>query len=306
MLHYYCIIAALLLHYCCIIITLLLHYYFIIVVLLLLHYYYIIVALLLHYCCIIITILLHYYYNIDVLLLLLLLHYCCIIITILLYYYYYYYNIVALLLHYRCIIITLLTIFTDAGPINFIDEAMPRIGHLPEGVSVVYDVKSHVHALQFLPEMEEIKFPTTAIFKSCQYLPEEFSVFFILKHGHSYLKKECVFSVSSQHRTYVSVCLTSKKIIFTYNNKKSKFRNAILTDNKWHTVGFSVTGSHVTMTTDCLHRRKHKLRRNFPSFLEIQNSVIRIAKCESCNSAFQVMTFIMYLCSYNAKSQDGG
>jgi hypothetical protein len=46
------------------------------------------------------------------------------------------------------------------------------------------------------------------------------------------------------------------------------------------------------MTTDCLHRRKHKLRRNFPSFLEIQNSVIRIAKCESCNSAFQVRLFI--------------
>ncbi|XP_060566810.1 thrombospondin-type laminin G domain and EAR repeat-containing protein-like [Ruditapes philippinarum] len=179
------------------------------------------------------------------------------------------------------------TACTNVGPINFIDEAMPRIGHLPEGVSVVYDVKSHVHALQFLPEMDEIKFPTTAIFKSCQYLPEEFSVFFILKHGQSYLKKECVFSISTPHRTYVSVCMTSKKIIFTYNNKKSKFRNAILTDSKWHTVGFSVTGSHVTMTTDCLHRRKHKLRRNFPSFLEIQNSVIRIAKCESCNSAFQ-------------------
>lgn len=152
----------------------------------------------------------------------------------------------------------------------------------------MYDVKSHVHALQFLPETEEIMFPTSSIFKSCQYFPEEFSVFFILKHGSAYLKKECVFSISTVHRTYVSVCLTSKKIIFTYNNKKSKFRNSVLTDNKWHTVGFSVTSSHVTMTTDCLNMRKHKLRRSFPSFLEIKSSVIRIAKCESCSSFFQV------------------
>lgn len=183
-------------------------------------------------------------------------------------------------------------VFADVGPINLIDEAIPRLGHLPEGTSVVYDVTSHVHALQFLPETKEIQIPTKSIFMSCQYFPEEFSVFFILKHGREYTKTECIFTVANSQRTFLSVCVSSKKITFTYNDKKSRFRNSVLTDNKWHTIGFSITDSTVTMTTDCLHRRRQNLRRKFPSFLEIQDSVISIARCESCKIAFQVS----YIC----------
>ncbi|KAL4217207.1 hypothetical protein ACF0H5_023659 [Mactra antiquata] len=173
------------------------------------------------------------------------------------------------------------------GPINLIDEAIPKLGHLPEGVSVVYDVTSHVHALQFLPDAREIIIPTKSIFMSCQYFPEEFSVFFIIKHGREFSKTECVLSVKTSQRTVLSVCLSSKKITFTYNDKISRFRNSVLTDNKWHTIGFSVTDSFVTMTTDCLQRRRQTLRRNFPSYLDIQDSVIQIARCESCKIAFQ-------------------
>ncbi|KAH3750043.1 hypothetical protein DPMN_184559 [Dreissena polymorpha] len=181
-----------------------------------------------------------------------------------------------------------INVFSDKGPVNLIDEAFPRIGQLPEGVSVVYDVKSHVHALQFLPNTKDIQIPTRKIFQQCQYFPEEFSVFFIMKHVQMTKHKQCLLSIAHAQKTQLSVCISRKKIVFTFDNKRTRFRSSVLTFNQWHTVGFSVTGSHVTMTTDCLNIRKHKLKRAFPSFLEVENSVINIGGCNSCESAFQV------------------
>jgi len=176
---------------------------------------------------------------------------------------------------------------SDTGPISLIDAAFPRIDQLPDGASVVYDVTTHVHALQFLPDTKHMMLPTRTIFKSCQYFPEEFSVFFVIKHVPT-SKTECVLTITHLEHIYIAVCLSQKRIIFTYDNKRIRFRNSVLRTNKWHTIGFSVTGSHVTMTTDCLNVRRHRLKRPFPRYLEISESVINIGNCEGCSRAFQV------------------
>jgi len=176
----------------------------------------------------------------------------------------------------------------DTGPLNLIDAAFPRLGTLQNGVSVVYDVTSHVHALQFLPDAKDVTFPVTSVFQSCQYFPEEFSIFFIFKHNVTQTK-QCLFSISNaEKQTLLSVCLSKKKVIFTFNNERTRFRSSQLTSNVWHTVGFSVTGSHVTMTSDCLHVRRHRLHRTFPSYLELTGTAMYIAGCVNCQMAFTV------------------
>lgn len=170
---------------------------------------------------------------------------------------------------------------------SLIDAALPRIDQLPDGASVVYDVKTHVHALQFLPDTKQIMLPTRSVFKSCEYFPEEFSVFFVIKYMPT-SSKECILSLTLLSQTYIAICLTKKRVIFTYDNKRTRFRNSVLRRNMWHTIGFSVTGSHVTMTTDCLNVRRHRLKRTFPRYLEISDSVINIGNCEGCQTAFQV------------------
>lgn len=151
-----------------------------------------------------------------------------------------------------------------------------------------------MHALQFLPDTKDIVIPTKNIFRSCQYLPEEFSVFFIIKHSPS-VKKQCILSITFLQRTYLSICLSQKKVIFTFNNRRTRFRNSVLKANKWHTIGFSVTGSHVIMTTDCLNVRRMRLKRTFPSYLEISDSVINIGHCDGCETAFQVGSCIFIM-----------
>ena len=187
-------------------------------------------------------------------------------------------------------------LLSDVGPVNLIEKAIPKIGRLPEGVSVVYDAKSHVHALQFLPETTSIEFPASTIFKSCQYFPEEFSVFFVLKHGKYYQESECIFSINSNipGQIIVAICITKRKIVFIFDNKKTEFRNSVFKDDKWHTVGFSVTGSHVLLTTDCLKLRKRKLRRTFPSFLNVESSIISIARERDGKPVLQVRPYYSF------------
>ncbi|WAR10021.1 TSEAR-like protein, partial [Mya arenaria] len=173
-----------------------------------------------------------------------------------------------------------------AGPISLIDEAFPGIGKLPDGVSVVYDVTSHVHALQFLPNTKDVHLSASSIFQKCQYFPEEFSLFFIFKYINVSSHETCLLSITNAEGTLMSVCLSKQKFIFTYNNKRTRFRASVLTINVWHTVGFSVTGGHVAMTTDCLNVRQRRLRRKFPSFLEVEAADIHIGSCPGCRLAF--------------------
>ena len=139
-----------------------------------------------------------------------------------------------------------------------------------------------------MKETNEIHFPAKQIFKSCQYLPEEFSIFFVLNHEKMFSKNECVFTVRQSKRVYISISISRRKLTFIFNDKKVHFKTSAFRDSKWHTVGFSVTGSSVVMTTDCLKMRRRKLRRTFPSYLEIDNTTISIAKCDSSNNVLQV------------------
>ncbi|KAL3856017.1 hypothetical protein ACJMK2_015214, partial [Sinanodonta woodiana] len=172
-------------------------------------------------------------------------------------------------------------------PINLVEEAIPTIGRLPDGVSIVYDAVSHVHALQFLPDIAEIGFSTERLLRHCTYFPEEFSIFFILKHGREYAKQECIFSIENENNLILSISLSKRKVIFQYNSIKVTFRNVALKDNNWHTFGFSVSGSFVAMTTDCLNMRLKRLKRTFPSFIEVKNSTVTIAKCPGYGSVLR-------------------
>ena len=144
-----------------------------------------------------------------------------------------------------------------------------------------------------MKETNEIHFPAKQIFKSCQYLPEEFSVFFVLNHEKMFSKNECVFTVRQSNKVYISVNISRRKLTFIFNDRKVDFKTSAFRDNKWHTVGFSVTGSSVVMTTDCLKLRRRKLRRTFPSYLDINNSTISIAKCDSSNTVLQVLSLFI-------------
>ncbi|KAL5006179.1 hypothetical protein ScPMuIL_017337 [Solemya velum] len=178
---------------------------------------------------------------------------------------------------------------TDLNPLNLLEEAMPRIGQLPDGVSVVYDAKSHAHAFQFMQGVADVQFPAAQIFQRCGYFPEEFSIFFILKHGRKYENEECIVNIRDIDRTSISISITNSNIIFIYDSQPVKFRNYVFRDNNWHTVGFSVTGNTVSMTTDCLNIRRKRLKRQFPSFLMVSNSTIHIASCRSRKSALKGM-----------------
>ncbi|KAJ8320690.1 hypothetical protein KUTeg_002277 [Tegillarca granosa] len=162
-----------------------------------------------------------------------------------------------------------------------IEEAVPKSGRLPDGVSVVYDEISHVHALQFSSSASKVSFPSKQIFKNCNIFPEEFSVFLIIKHLKNFIRNECLLTLIDMDRTIFSIQLTKAHVILIYNNKKAIFRNFALKDNMWHSVGFSVTGRHVIMTTDCVNKRRKRLKRKFPSLIQLKNSTMHIASCKN-------------------------
>lgn len=177
--------------------------------------------------------------------------------------------------------------FVGVVAVDLVEEAVPKSGRLPDGVSVVYDEISHVHALQFSSSASKVSFPSKQIFKNCNIFPEEFSVFLIIKHFKNYVRNECLLTIIDVDKTIFSIQLTKAHVILIYNKKKVIFRNFALKDNLWHSVGFSVTGRHVIMTTDCVNKRRKRLRRKFPSLIQLNNSTMHIASCRN-KGIFQV------------------
>ncbi|XP_069107591.1 thrombospondin-type laminin G domain and EAR repeat-containing protein-like [Argopecten irradians] len=164
---------------------------------------------------------------------------------------------------------------------DLVEEAIPVNRRLPVGVKVVYDTKSHVHAFEFNEESADVQLNSQDLFQKCSKFPEEFSIFFVIKHRRVYGRKKCVLRVRNQLKPILSISLTNKYIILVYNSRSVKFRNTVLLDNKWHTVGISVTGSDVIMTTDCRNRKRKRLKRKFPANIPFQNGTFQIGSCKA-------------------------
>lgn len=171
---------------------------------------------------------------------------------------------------------------------DLLEEALPRKGRLPVGVKVMYDTKTHVHAFEFNEDTTDIHMSSQPLFEKCSKFPEEFSIFFVIKHKRIFGKKECVVRAKNQMTTIVSINLTNKYLIVVYNSKKVKFRNTPLLDNKWHTVGFSVTGSDAIMTIDCRTRKRKRLKRKFPANIPFQNGTFQLASCRPGHGVVRV------------------
>lgn len=164
-------------------------------------------------------------------------------------------------------------------PADLLEESIPKYGFLPNGVSVLYDTNSHAHAYKFSRNNIDLQFPVSKVFKNCLYFPDEFSIFFVIKHEPLYDKKECILHIGQDNTTLVSIQLSRKYIVLTYNNRKVQYRNFALKDKKWHSVGFSVSASDITMTTDCVNKRRKRLKRKWPSNLPLKNATFQIASC---------------------------
>ncbi|XP_048776512.2 thrombospondin-type laminin G domain and EAR repeat-containing protein-like isoform X2 [Ostrea edulis] len=164
-------------------------------------------------------------------------------------------------------------------PADLLGESIPKYGILPNGVSVLYDTNSHAHAYKFSRNTVDLQIPVSKIFKKCLYFPDEFSIFFVIKHERVYDKRECILHIGQSNSTLVSIQYSRKYIIFTYNNRKVQYRNFALKDKKWHSIGFSVSSSDITMTTDCINKRRKRLKRRWPSNLLLNNSTFQIASC---------------------------
>ncbi|ESP00777.1 hypothetical protein LOTGIDRAFT_140648 [Lottia gigantea] len=85
----------------------------------------------------------------------------------------------------------------------------------------------------------------------------------------------------------MSVSLSKYRVIFQYLNQTIKFKTSILEDSFWHTIGISVAGKTVAMTTDCLNVTNKKIERDFPTLLSVKNNTFRIGKCDSDRSLYQ-------------------
>ncbi|XP_062607823.1 thrombospondin-type laminin G domain and EAR repeat-containing protein-like [Saccostrea cucullata] len=172
-----------------------------------------------------------------------------------------------------------LTLCAGILPADLLEESIPKYGFLPSGVSVLYDTNSHAHAYRFSRNNVDLQFPVSKIFKNCLFFPDEFSIFFVIKHESVYDKKECILRIGNKNSTLVSIQFSRKYIIFTYNNRKVQYRNFALKDKKWHSIGFSVSSTDITMTTDCINKRRKRLKRKWPSILPLNNSTFQIASC---------------------------
>ena len=169
--------------------------------------------------------------------------------------------------------------FLGILPSDLLEVSIPKYGFLPEGVSVMYDTNSHAHAYKFSRNKIDLQFPVAKVFKNCLHFPDEFSIFFVVKHERMYDKKECILHIGQSNSTLVSIQFSRKYIIFTYNNRKVQYRNFALKDKEWHSVGFSVSASDITMTTDCVNKRRKRLKRKWPSSLPLKNATFQIASC---------------------------
>ena len=167
-------------------------------------------------------------------------------------------------------------------------KAFPRYGRLPKGVSFIYDVNAHVHAYEFMKDVTDVTIHSSDVLKQCKFFPNEFSVFFIIKHSRTYTGKECLLVTGDLNVNIVSIEITRRNIFFIYKNKKVKFKNNFLRDNKWHTLGFSLGGTHVTMTTDCINKKHKRLKRIFPEKIDALNKTFTLGSCGQKGGVFQV------------------
>ena len=50
-------------------------------------------------------------------------------------------------------------------------------------------------------------------------------------------------------------------------------------DGQWHTVVVSVTGNSMATRTDCRKRKLRRMRREFPTLIDIRFDVVHIGTC---------------------------
>lgn len=168
---------------------------------------------------------------------------------------------------------------------------------LPAGVSLVYDVSSHVHAYTFTSQVGVISFPSSRIFTKCEYFPEEFSIFVTLRYDNVPHREECVFALtnSTTSKPIVSLRIRPQRIRFQYMDAVLRFRTHNLFDGGWHTLGLSVSGKTATVTTDCRKLQKRKLKRVFPTFLKTTDTDIYIGSCSNQSQSFTVRILVRQL-----------
>lgn len=149
-----------------------------------------------------------------------------------------------------------------------------------------------MHAYKFDLTHSHVTLTPNELFNQCKFFPNEFSVFFIIKHSRTYTGKECLLVIENDS-IILSIQINRRYIFFIYKDNIVRFRNRFLRDNKWHTLGFSLGGSHVTMTTDCINRKHKRLKRGeFPDSTIVTNSNITIGSC-SKSDVFQVSMIIL-------------
>ncbi|XP_041374833.1 thrombospondin-type laminin G domain and EAR repeat-containing protein-like [Gigantopelta aegis] len=178
---------------------------------------------------------------------------------------------------------------TDLVPIDILRTAVPSIQSVPPGVSIIYDRHNHVHAFTFSKDARGLSFMAEKVFRRCGFFPEEFSVFLVLKLKRRQRREVCVMSLfdTRTNHSVVSVTVSTRRVIFQYSNQTLRFQSVVLKDGHWHSIGFSLTGDTLVMTSDCHDRRKRHVHRVFPAFLPVGNTSFLIGKCRKSKPVFQ-------------------
>ena len=78
-------------------------------------------------------------------------------------------------------------------------------------------------------------------------------------------------------------------------------------DGEWHTVVLSVTADSVATRTDCRKRKQRRMRRPFPTLIDIRFDEVLIATCgRRASERFRVRNFASNLIYCNKEALQGG
>jgi hypothetical protein len=180
--------------------------------------------------------------------------------------------------------------FPDLMPLYLLRYAIPDRHHMPAGVEIVYDNQHDVHGYRFTADMTSLHFPSSSIFKYCNFFPEEFSILVTLKvDDRTRARQECIFALiqRGRHKIITGLRLYKGRLQFDYEDRLTRhrrvtdFHNKDVFDGRWHTLVFVVTGNSITLRVDCGKPERKRLKRMFPALISTKDTNIHVGECNS-------------------------
>ncbi|XP_040213347.1 thrombospondin-type laminin G domain and EAR repeat-containing protein [Rana temporaria] len=173
---------------------------------------------------------------------------------------------------------------TDLQPLDMLSEIISPNKSLP-GLKMVQS--QGVRGFHLSGSPHELSFPSSHLFHNCNLFPEEFSIVITVKIPSLPPKKnEYLFTMITEDSRHVLLGLrySENKLHFLFRNTersdewqtKVTFRSISLADDRWHTLVLAVSGTSITLTTDCNIPTEIVLNKPFPASLSTTKSWIYV------------------------------